>query len=75
MLAAVMDGIEKEVPEELTQRPLTHELVIGENLDRSLLGPIVKPCDSIIQSSLSAYIRPMGGQFPSIYGPSGDDPG
>jgi uncharacterized damage-inducible protein DinB len=27
------------------------------------------------RGQLSAYIRPMGGQVPSIYGPSGDDPG
>jgi uncharacterized damage-inducible protein DinB len=27
------------------------------------------------RSQLSTYIRPMGGQVPSIYGPSGDDPG
>lgn len=26
------------------------------------------------RGQLSAYIRPMGGQVPSIYGPSGDDP-
>jgi hypothetical protein len=27
------------------------------------------------RGQLSIYIRPMGGQVPSIYGPSGDDPG
>jgi uncharacterized damage-inducible protein DinB len=27
------------------------------------------------RGQLSAYIRPMGGQVRSIYGPSGDDPG
>jgi uncharacterized damage-inducible protein DinB len=27
------------------------------------------------RGQLSAYIRPMGGLVPSIYGPSGDDPG
>jgi uncharacterized damage-inducible protein DinB len=27
------------------------------------------------RGQLSAYIRPMGGRVPSIYGPSGDDPG
>lgn len=27
------------------------------------------------RGQLSAYIRPMGGQVPAIYGPSGDDPG
>jgi uncharacterized damage-inducible protein DinB len=27
------------------------------------------------RGQLSTYIRPMGGQVPSIYGPSGDDPG
>ncbi len=27
------------------------------------------------RGQLSAYIRPMGGKVPSIYGPSGDDPG
>jgi len=27
------------------------------------------------RGQLSSYIRPMGGQVPSIYGPSGDDPG
>jgi uncharacterized damage-inducible protein DinB len=26
------------------------------------------------RDQLSTYIRPMGGQVPSIYGPSGDDP-
>ena len=26
------------------------------------------------RGQLSAYIRPMGGKVPSIYGPSGDDP-
>jgi uncharacterized damage-inducible protein DinB len=26
------------------------------------------------RGQLSTYIRPMGGQVPSIYGPSGDDP-
>ncbi|HUL77370.1 MAG TPA: DinB family protein [Vicinamibacteria bacterium] len=27
------------------------------------------------RGQLSTYIRPMGGRVPSIYGPSGDDPG
>jgi len=27
------------------------------------------------RGQLAAYIRPMGGKVPSIYGPSGDDPG
>ena len=27
------------------------------------------------RGQLSTYIRPMGGQVPTIYGPSGDDPG
>ena len=27
------------------------------------------------RGQLSTYIRPMGGKVPSIYGPSGDDPG
>jgi uncharacterized damage-inducible protein DinB len=27
------------------------------------------------RGQLSTYIRPMGGEVPSIYGPSGDDPG
>jgi uncharacterized damage-inducible protein DinB len=27
------------------------------------------------RGQLSAYLRPMGGRVPSIYGPSGDDPG
>ena len=27
------------------------------------------------RGQLSAYIRPMGGKVPAIYGPSGDDPG
>ena len=27
------------------------------------------------RGQLGAYIRPMGGKVPSIYGPSGDDPG
>jgi uncharacterized damage-inducible protein DinB len=27
------------------------------------------------RGQLSSYVRPMGGQVPSIYGPSGDDPG
>jgi uncharacterized damage-inducible protein DinB len=27
------------------------------------------------RGQLSAYIRPMGGKVPSIYGPSGDDAG
>ena len=27
------------------------------------------------RGQLSTYIRPMGGQVPSIYGRSGDDPG
>ena len=27
------------------------------------------------RGQLSTYIRPMGGQVPAIYGPSGDDPG
>jgi uncharacterized damage-inducible protein DinB len=27
------------------------------------------------RGQLSVYIRPMGGKVPSIYGPSGDDPG
>ncbi len=27
------------------------------------------------RGQLSAYLRPMGGKVPSIYGPSGDDPG
>jgi uncharacterized damage-inducible protein DinB len=27
------------------------------------------------RGQLSAYIRPMGGRVPSIYGPSGDEPG
>ena len=27
------------------------------------------------RGQLSTYIRPMGGQVPSIYGPSGDNPG
>jgi uncharacterized damage-inducible protein DinB len=27
------------------------------------------------RGQLSAYLRPMGAKVPSIYGPSGDDPG
>ena len=27
------------------------------------------------RGQLAAYLRPMGGKVPSIYGPSGDDPG
>jgi len=27
------------------------------------------------RGQLSTYIRPMGGKVPSIYGPSGDEPG
>ena len=27
------------------------------------------------RGQLSTYIRPMGGKVPSVYGPSGDDPG
>ena len=27
------------------------------------------------RGQLSSYIRPMGGRVPSIYGPSGDEPG
>ena len=27
------------------------------------------------RGQLSTYLRPMGGKVPSIYGPSGDDPG
>ena len=27
------------------------------------------------RGQLSAYLRPMGGKVPSIYGPSADDPG
>ena len=27
------------------------------------------------RGQLSAYLRPMGGKVPAIYGPSGDDPG
>ena len=27
------------------------------------------------RGQLSVYLRPMGGKVPSIYGPSGDDPG
>jgi uncharacterized damage-inducible protein DinB len=27
------------------------------------------------RGQLSSYLRPMGGKVPSIYGPSGDDPG
>jgi uncharacterized damage-inducible protein DinB len=27
------------------------------------------------RGQLSSYLRPMGGRVPSIYGPSGDDPG
>src|SRR5262249_3709242 len=33
-------------------------------------------CDCIDHGGqLSAYLRPMGGKVPSIYGPSADDPG
>ncbi len=33
-------------------------------------------CDAIHhRGQLSAYLRPMGGKVPSIYGPSGDDTG
>ena len=27
------------------------------------------------RGQLTTYIRPMGGKVPSVYGPSGDDPG
>ena len=27
------------------------------------------------RGQLTTYLRPMGGKVPSIYGPSGDDPG
>jgi uncharacterized damage-inducible protein DinB len=27
------------------------------------------------RGQLSSYLRPMGSKVPSIYGPSGDDPG
>jgi uncharacterized damage-inducible protein DinB len=43
-------------------------------------GPIREHCWWILfdgvhhRGQLSAYIRPMGGKVPSIYGPSGDDP-
>jgi uncharacterized damage-inducible protein DinB len=45
------------------------ELPVGEMLWFFLFDAIHH------RGQLSAYIRPMGGKVPAIYGPSGDDPG
>jgi uncharacterized damage-inducible protein DinB len=48
---------------------LYREAPVGESLWYSFFDAIHH------RGRLSTYIRPMGGQVPSIYGPSGDDPG
>jgi uncharacterized damage-inducible protein DinB len=53
-------------------------LVEGKMMQEPLLGQFLWYLffDAIHhRGQLSTYIRPMGGKVPSIYGPSGDDPG
>ena len=53
-------------------------LVDGKLAWETRLGDMLWGClfDAIHhRGQLSAYLRPMGAKVPSIYGPSGDDPG
>ena len=74
------EGFEKRVNaigEERWNRPA--RLYVGENLMMEQpLGNFLWYLffDAIHhRGQLRTYIRPMGGKVPSIYGPSGDDPG
>ncbi|MCH7760667.1 DinB family protein [candidate division TA06 bacterium] len=51
------------------QGQLVYEQPLGEFLWGVLFDQVHH------RGQLSSYIRPMGGKVPSIYGPSGDDPG
>lgn len=70
------DGIQELNAEECG---LVANLYLGDKLMREQpLGDFLWYLffDAIHHSGqLSTYIRPMGGKVPSIYGPSGDDPG
>ena len=46
-LAAVVDGIEKDVPKELTERSFSVQLVVDQKLGLALPGIFVKPFDAI----------------------------
>jgi uncharacterized damage-inducible protein DinB len=65
------------VDQETWQRPVQF-LVEGKLMQEPPLGKFLWQFffDAIHhRGQLSTYIRPMGGKVPSIYGPSGDDPG
>ena len=65
------------VDEKSWQRPVQF-LVQGKLMQEPPLGKFLwyMLFDAIHhRGQLSTYIRPMGGKVPSIYGPSGDDPG
>ena len=53
----------------LTPLPFGAALHLGEMLWGFLFDAIHH------RGQLSSYLRPMGAKVPSIYGPSGDDPG
>jgi uncharacterized damage-inducible protein DinB len=67
----------KTVDEPAWNRP-TQLLVNGQVVIDVPLGKMMwmNLLDAIHhRGQLSVYLRPMGGKVPSIYGPSGDDPG
>jgi hypothetical protein len=69
---AALDSRIERLDENGWQRKI--QLLVNDKLFReALLGEFL--WYMFFRGELSAYIRPMGGQVPSIYGPSGDDPG
>ena len=68
-LAAVDDAAWEEKARFLVEGNVAWEAPLGQMLWGFLFDAIHH------RGQLSSYLRPMGGKVPSIYGPSGDDPG
>jgi uncharacterized damage-inducible protein DinB len=68
-LATLDDAAWREKARFLVDGNIVWEATLGEMLWGILFDAIHH------RGQLSAYLRPMGGKVPSIYGPSADDPG
>ena len=68
-LAGVDDGAWDRKVRFLVNGNVAWETTLGDMLFGFLFDAIHH------RGQLSTYLRPMGGKVPSIYGPSGDDPG
>jgi uncharacterized damage-inducible protein DinB len=82
VFAAVQPQVEKAlsgVDEKTWEQKIGH--IYGPDGSVFLSGPVGTLAWATLfdlihhRGQLSTYIRPMGGKVPSIYGPSGDDPG